>query len=194
MDQRIFHGNLKPEDIARALYARFNRGNLRTQQVGQGEKVVVQIASAQAARSGGQTGLTVTLQKTQEGLLVQIGKQAIWGVAASLGMTALAAFQNPLNLINRLDDVAQDIENLQLNQEIWLTIEGAAQAAGATFELAERLRSVTCQYCGVGNKVGAGSCEACGAPLGSAQPTTCRSCGFVLRNRESICPNCKKRT
>ena len=194
MDQRIFHGNLKPEDIARALYARFNRGNLRTQQVGQGDKVVVQIASAQAARSGGQTALAVTLQRAQEGLLVQVGKQAIWGVAASLGMTALAAFQNPLNLINRLDDVAQDIENLQINQEVWQTIEAAAQAAGATFELSERLRSVTCEYCGVGNKVGVGSCQACGAPMGSSQPNTCRNCGFVLRNHESICPNCQKRT
>ena len=194
MDQRVFHGNIKPEDVARALYARFNRGNIRTQQVGQGDRIAVQIASAQMARSGGQTALTVNIQKAPDGVMVEVGKQAIWGVAASLGMTALAALQNPLSLINRLDDVAQDIESLQLSQEVWQEIEATVQAAGASFELSERLRSLTCEYCGVANKVAQGSCVACGAPLGSSQPTTCRNCGFVLRNKETICPNCKKRT
>ncbi len=194
MDQRIFHGNLTPGDVAPTLYARFNRGNLRAQQVGQGDRLVVQIASAQMARSGGQTALTVSLQKAPDGLLVQVGNQALFGVAASLGMTALAALQNPLSLIGRLDDVAQDIENLQLIQEVWQTIEGVAQASGATFELSERLRRTTCEYCGVANPVGEASCIACGAPQGAAQPTTCRNCGFVLRNHETICPNCQKRT
>ncbi len=194
MDQRVFHGNLTPEDVSRALYARFNRGNLRVQQVGQGEKLITQISSAQMARSGGQTALTVTLQKAPDGLLVQVGNQAMLGVAASLGMTALAALQNPLNLLGRLDDVAQDIESLQLIQEVWQTIEAAAQASGATFELSERLRRMVCEYCGVANQVGSASCIACGAPLGDVQPTTCRQCGFVLRNNEAICPNCHNKT
>ena len=34
MEQRIYHGNLTPTNIAEALLAYFNRGNLRTQTVG----------------------------------------------------------------------------------------------------------------------------------------------------------------
>jgi hypothetical protein len=189
---RIFHGNLTPVDLARAMIAHFNRGNLRAQQVGGGERIVVQIATAERANSGGQTALTVTLQKAADGVAVQLGSQAWFGVAASLGRTAFEAWRNPFALLNRLDDIAQDIENIQLNQQVWEVIENAAQAAGASFELSERLRRSVCAYCQVANPVGEGSCLACGAPLGYAQPRTCRNCGFVLRHHEPVCPNCKR--
>src|SRR5512140_2271664 len=107
---RIFHGSLTPDDIARALMAKFNRGNLHAQQLGSGNKVVVQIGTSQMSRSGGDTALSVTLLKAEDGVSVQIGQQAWLGVAASLGQTALAALQNPFNLIGRLDDLAQDIQ------------------------------------------------------------------------------------
>lgn len=34
MEQRIFHGELTPNDVANALIAQFNRGNLRAQAFG----------------------------------------------------------------------------------------------------------------------------------------------------------------
>lgn len=192
MDQRIFHGDLTPNDLARALFARFNRGNLRAQQLGSGEKVVVQVASMLGAQSGGQTALSITLQKVADGVAVQIGRQAWYGVAASLGMTALQALRNPFSLIGRLDDLAQDLENLQLTEQIWETIQDAARAAGASFELSERLRRLVCAYCETPNSINETSCIACGAPLGSVQPTTCPHCGFIIKARETICPNCKR--
>jgi hypothetical protein len=113
-------------------------------------------------------------------------------VAASLGYSALAALVNPLNLLGRLGYIAQDIESLQLSDEVWKVIEAAAHAEGAGFELSERLRRIVCEYCGSANQVGASNCVSCGAPLGGAQPRTCKHCGFVITTSETICPNCKQ--
>ncbi|HEX2980037.1 MAG TPA: zinc ribbon domain-containing protein [Anaerolineaceae bacterium] len=190
MDQRIYHGTISPDDVARSLIAHFNRGNLRVIQVGQGDRAVVQIASHEHPASGGQTALSVTVQKVEDGILVQVGQQAWLGVAASLGMTALSAFRNPLSLLGRLDDIAQDIESIQICEEVWKVVESTAQAAGAGRQLSERLRRLTCAYCSTANPVGESSCIACGAPLGDDQPSTCPRCGFVVTRTERVCPNC----
>jgi HAMP domain-containing protein len=190
MEPRIYHGELTPDDIARALIGTFNRGSMHAQQLGTGDKVIVQIASQRQPTAGGQTALSVTLQKVPDGVAVQIGQQAWLGVAASLGMTALSAWRNPWNLLSRLDDLAQDIENMQLAERVWGTIDSQARTAGASFELSERLRRVVCEYCRTANPVGEACCIACGGPLGDVQPTTCPNCGFVVEGAETKCPNC----
>lgn len=193
MVQRIFHGQLEPNQISQALLANFNRGNLVAMETGAGDQTIVQVASRQRPASGGQTALTVIINKVADGVAVDIGKQAWLGVAASLGMTALSAWRNPLSLLNRLDDIAQDIENLQLSEEVWDVIENVARINGATFELSERLRRLVCEYCLTANPVGEASCIACGAPLGQVQPMTCKHCGFVVKSSETVCPNCGQR-
>jgi len=190
MERRIYHGKIIPEDIARSLIAHFNRGNLRVQQVGSGEHIAVQISTRDRPESGGQTATSVDIQTVEDGICVQIGQQAWLGVAASLGMTALAALRNPWNLLGRLDDLAQDIESLQISEEVWKIIEATAQASGAGFQLSERLRRMVCSYCSTANPVGESSCIACGAPLGDEQPETCKKCGFVVTHAEKFCPNC----
>lgn len=192
MEQRIYHGDISPDDIARSLIAKFNRGNLRAQQLGRDKQIVVQIATKEYATSGGQTAISVSIQQVEDGLSIQVGEQAWLSVAASLGFSALSALRNPFNLLGRLDDIAQDIENLQITEAIWKTIEASAQAAGASFELSKRLRRSVCAYCDTANPVGEPSCIACGAPLGTVQPDTCPNCGFVVRSDETICPNCKR--
>jgi len=192
MERRIFHGNIKPIDVAHVLAGEFNQGNLRAQTLGHTDRVIVQIGSHPNASSGGQTAMTVTIQTLDEGIMIELGEQAWLGVAASLGMSALAAIKNPFNLLGRLDDIAQDIENLNLKERVWQTISRAAQAAGASAELAENLRRTTCEYCHVANPVGEPSCVACGAPLGRVQPTTCKNCGFVVKSGEKICSNCHR--
>jgi hypothetical protein len=190
MDQRIFHGNLNPVDLAQPLLAEFNRGNLRAQIVGQADNLAVQISTRTSAASGGQTALTVTLQKAPDGVLIQLGQQEWLGTAASLGRTTMATLMNPWNLINRLDDIAQDVENLQLSEHVWQVIDQAARALGTEFQLSERFSRLTCEYCGTANRVGEASCIACGAPLGKSQPSTCPNCGFVVKPNEIKCPNC----
>ena len=191
MNQRIYHGNIEPIDLANALIGHFHRGNLRVQRVGDSNKMVVQVATQARSMSGGQTALSVILQRVEDGVSVQIGEQAWLGVAASLGTSAIALLQNPLNILHRLDDLAQDIESLQLTDEVWRVLESTARSLGASQELSERLRRITCAYCDTANQVGEPSCIACGAPLGSVQPKTCRYCGYIVRPTERICPHCK---
>jgi hypothetical protein len=193
MDRRIFHGNIEPADIAQALLGEFNHGNMHAQVVGQSKHMAVQISTRMGAQSGGQTALTVTIQDAEDGIMVEIGQQAWLGVAASLGQTAFSALRNPFSLLGRLDDLAQDIENIQLSDSVWKVIDRTVATAGASHELSDRLKRVMCDYCQTANPIGESSCIACGAPLGTVQPTTCPNCGFVVSQNEAICPNCNKK-
>ncbi len=190
MDRQIYHGDLNPSNIAQALLAEFNQGNLRAQILGQTDNLAVQIGTRLGAASGGKTALTVTIQKVSDGVMIQLGQQEWLGTATSLGWTVVAALQNPLSLIGRLDDIAQDVENLQLTEHVWTVVNQAVQAAGASHQLSARLNRIVCEYCGTANPVGEGDCMACGAPLGKSQPGTCPNCGFVVEPNEIKCPNC----
>lgn len=190
MEQRIYHGRLTPKDIAQALMGEFNRGNFRAQSFGNDKKLTVQITTSERLQSGGQTALSVFLNQVEDGVAVQIGKQAWLGVAASLGQTLLSAWHHPWNVISRLDDLAQDIQSIQLTEDVTKLIEETAQHARATFELSERLRRTVCEYCFSANLVGSSHCLACGAPMGANQPQTCANCGYVIKPEESKCPNC----
>lgn len=192
MNQRIYHGKITPSDLARALVGSFHRGNWRVQQFGDANKTVVQIATRDRPMAGGQTAVSVIIQKHEDGVSVQVGQQAWLGVAASLGVTAISVLRNPLALLNRLDDLAQDIENLQISEDVWKVLDLTARSMGATQELSERLRRVVCPYCDTANPVGEPSCIACGAPLGTVQPKTCKNCGFVIISTEAFCPQCKR--
>jgi hypothetical protein len=188
--ERTYHGNIVPADMAAALIAAFNQGNLRCQQIGQGDKVMVQIASRDFAQSGGRTALAVTIQKVTDGVTVSVGQNEWLGVAASLGQTALATLLNPWNLIHRLDDLAQDITSLTLESKAWEALEHYARTAQTTKTISARLQTVTCPYCQSANKLGAADCENCGGPLGEVQPVSCGKCGNVMPAKSKLCSNC----
>ena len=165
MIQRVYHGNITPDDFAHDLLATFNRGNYIAQRMDQGEHVTVQIATRQFQSSGGQTALTVSMQKVEDGVSLQLGQQAWFGIAASIGTTVFSALRNPFSLLGRLDDLAQDIESIQLTEEIWKVIDSTAVKLKSSFELSERLRRLECEFCGAANPVGEATCISCGAPL-----------------------------
>jgi hypothetical protein len=192
MQTRTFHGPITAIDLAKALVAEFDRGSLRAQAFGDPKKAYVQIANLGAPASGGRTALTVQLTGIEDGVMIQLGQQEWIGVAASLGLTALMALRRPLSLLNRIDDLAEDINSLQLAERVWQTIDQTAMGMGASHEISERLRRITCPYCLTANPVGEGACIACGAPLGPSQPSACRSCGFVPPAGRTTCPNCGK--
>ncbi|MCX8062518.1 MAG: zinc ribbon domain-containing protein [Anaerolineales bacterium] len=169
----------------------FNRGSLRTQILGSDDHLMVQITTMPNPSAGGHTAIGVRIDVIEDGVAISIGQQEWLGIAASLGKTALLAWKNPLSLLGRLDDLAQDLENIQLVNKIWDTIEDVVKKADASFELSERLRRILCPYCRTANPTGEPHCIACGAPLGAVQPHTCQNCGFVVTN-ETICPNCKQ--
>ncbi len=192
MKTKIYHGDIQPTIFAKALIAEFNRGNLEAQQTKRQDGVYIQIGTRSYRQSGGQTGISVAIQKVADGVSVALGDHSVLGVAASLGSTAISALRNPFNLISRLDDVAQDIESLQLDDRVWDLIERVAAAEGASTELSERLRRLVCEFCETANPIGESGCIACGAPLGNLQPGTCQHCGFIVRRNEHTCPHCKK--
>jgi RNA polymerase subunit RPABC4/transcription elongation factor Spt4 len=191
METKTYHGNLTPADIGRALVAEFDHGNLQAHLVENPDRVLVQIASRTFRASGGQTAMTVTLEKVEDGVLVQLGDQQMLGVAADLGATALSALRNPISLIGRLDGLAQDITALQLSDSVWQAIQKAVNAAGAGLQISDRLRRLECSYCGAAVPVGEPACPMCGAPLGAIQPKACPHCGFVPPAGATICPNCQ---
>jgi hypothetical protein len=190
VEKRTYHGNVSPEDFGRALIAEFDQGNMQAQLVGRGDRVMVQIASRTFRNSGGQTAVTVVLEKVEDGVMVQLGDQQWLGVAASMGQTALSALRNPLTILGRLDDLAQDISSIQLSETIWQAVQRAADAAGASFQISDRLRRTECVYCGAAVPVGEATCPACGGPMGTAQPTSCLKCGFVPPAGAAVCPKC----
>lgn len=190
MDSKFFHGELSPIDIARGLIAEFDRGNMRAQVIGENDDLAVQIGTRPGTSSGGPTALTISIRRAPDGVLIQCGSQEWLGTAASLGRTTIATLANPWNLLHRLDDIAQDVENIKLTERVWAAIDRTTRALGAGLEMTDRLKRLTCEYCGTANMVGAGSCVACGAPLGDAQPSTCPNCGFLVTRTETSCPNC----
>jgi len=121
---------------------------------------------------------------------VALGQQEWLGTAASLAQTGLAALMNPLSLIGRLDDLAQDISSLALSEQVWAATENFARTAGAAKQISERLRTVSCPNCGTANKVGAPKCVSCSAPLGDVQPVACKNCGNVMPAGSKFCSNC----
>jgi len=170
--------------------AYYNRGNYQVQRYGSGDKLSVQIATRQNRSSGGQTALTANISKVEDGVSVTLSNQMWFGLAASLGLTAISALRNPLTLINRIDDIAQDVESLQLEEVIWDVINQTARQHGTGKSLSERLSRTVCPYCLTANPIASSRCLACGAPLGEVQPTTCPHCGFVVSQNEKTCPNC----
>lgn len=188
--QRTFHGPITPDDLASALVAELDQGNLHAQKLGRNNNLLVQVASPILPASGGRTAISVHLSRVEDGVLVRLGQQQWLGVAASLGITALALLRSPFSLLGRLDDVAQDIASLQLTARIWQTVERAAENLGASYEISERLRRLTCEHCDTANPVGEPNCVSCGAPLGPLHPTACSNCGYVVSQSESKCPQC----
>ncbi len=190
MKSKIYHGELKLEPMAAALGAFFDRGSLSSEVTVDGDQAVVQISTRPGFGSGGQTHLGVSMRQGGDRLEVSVGDQGIFSLAGSLGTSALLGLLNPWNLLGRVDDIAQDIENLTLEDQVWAVIDKLAAEAGASQQLSERLQRLTCAYCGVANKVGDANCQACGAPLGEVQPRTCPRCGYLVFRDELKCPKC----
>jgi len=190
MNTKIYHGDLTAENLARAICTRFDDNNLRARYSKSGDQYIVQINSRNTALSGGKTSIGLTIQQVEEGVAVKLGKQDWLGIAASLGVSALSLRMNPLNILGRLDDIAQDINNLSLDDRLMEVIDEVASTMGASQQLSERIRRTACEYCNAANPVGEPRCIACGAPLGDSQPRTCGRCGFVAAPEDVSCGNC----
>ncbi|MGD1995700.1 MAG: zinc ribbon domain-containing protein [Anaerolineae bacterium] len=193
MEQRTYRGEISAEELADALVAQFDGGDLMAQKVGQGEHVLVQVGSRDWGWGGPQMALTVGIAQTEGGIEVTLGQQRWLGAVADLAQTGLMALVNPLSLVTRIDDIARSVSGLTLPQQVWEAVEHYCESVGASLGLRAEETMVTCPYCGVGNPIGAPKCSACGAGLGDFQPINCPECGLLMEREAHFCSRCGTR-
>jgi len=193
MERRTYRGEIDPQGLADALVTHFDGGDLMAQKVGRDNHVLVQIASSDWGWGGPQTALTVGIARGEGQIEVTLGQQRWLGAVADLVQTGLLALINPLSIVTRIDDVARNISELTLPQQVWEAVDHYCESVGASLGLATQETLVICPYCGVGNPIGAPKCSACGAGLGDAQPVSCPKCGFLLPRTAGFCSRCGTR-
>lgn len=186
MEQRTYHGKITPDELAQALAARFNSDDMSASVSGDEDKLLVSISSS--GWQGGKTALPVGISAVSGGVLVTVGQHDVLGVAADLVQTGLAALVNPMTVIGEIDDVARNVERLNLPRLVWETVDHYASSVGAG--LTPDPVAVICPYCGVQSPIGQPKCESCGASLATVQPITCSRCGKLLAADLKFCTRC----
>ncbi len=192
MDERTYHGDLKPDDIADALLAQFNQGSFVAQRLGQGDRVIVQIG-ARDRRRGVENALAVNITRAADGVNVALGQQQWTDMAADMARVGLGALFNPWSLLGNLDEIARDVGSLSLPAQIWQVVDAVCKSAGGGLGGAPAQMMVKCEYCGVANPAGASVCSACGAGLGDVQPVYCPQCGQAAPHGAQFCSRCGAR-
>ena len=185
VEQRAYHGEISPEDLARTLVLRFNEGETRAHAIkGEAGRAVIQIQNRRVEFGDPNTAVTVQVSPTKTGITVAVSEQKLLGVAADMAKSGVKAWLNPLNLLGELDDIARNVRWMGLRTEIWKAVDEYCQAQGSGRGAAGL------PYCGTPNDVGTQTCAACKAPLAEAQPIVCGRCGFLNQPEGSLCINC----
>ncbi len=194
MDQKTYHGEINPQELADVLVSRFDQGDLMARKTGRPDRVVVQISTrAHRRRDDPHTSLAVTIARAEDGVTVTVGEQQVLGIAADLVQTGIGALLNPLSLLGEIDDIARDVSKLNLPDQVWEVVEEYCRSVGAGLGLAPEKLLVTCFFCGAGNPIGVGKCPHCGGSLADVQPVTCPQCGQILEHDTHLCTRCGAR-
>jgi DNA-directed RNA polymerase subunit RPC12/RpoP len=194
VEQRLYHGKIDPEDMAKALVLHFDQGDTRSQWMrGEHGRAVVQVRSRSAERNDPNTAVTIHITTTKTGVTVAVSEQKWLGVAADLAKTGVMGWLNPRRLLGELDDIARNVRWLSLRSDIWKAVDEYCQSRGSGLGAAPLMSSIVCSYCGTPNEMGSYTCSACRAPLAEAQPIVCPSCGSMNNPEATLCVNCGKR-
>lgn len=193
MEQRVYEGAIRPEELAQALLDEWDRDSTIAQAFGDSEHVVVQIGQREAGWFSDEPrqALTLGIEALEHGVRVTMGQQQWYkdnGVQVFAGgLIGLFPFFFAFPLGQLWGDDAID---QRLPGQIWASIDryagrfGTAAATGKT----QRLATISCPACGVANPQGAERCSACGANL-SVQPH-CGQCGHVNPPGARFCNRC----
>ncbi len=194
VEQRLYHGKINAEEMARALTLRFNQKETRAQWLrGESGRVIVQIQSQGVERGDPNTAVTVHITPLDIGVTVAVSEQQWLSVAADLAKTGIMGWLNPLRLLDELDDIARNVRWLGLRAEVWKAVDEYCQSQGSGRGATAALQAVLCPYCDTPNPIGAYNCRACHAPLAEVQPMVCPHCGFLNTPEGSLCVNCGAR-
>lgn len=168
MEQRIYHGNIQPDDLANYLVGMFHQGYRGTvaQKIGQGDHILVQIGLLSHSGRRIRQSIGLSIAKTPDGVSVTSG-QANWFDDPHLGGSLIGAmFWPPLLLF----PFARGINAYGLYQDIWQAVDTFCAQAGARPGTTTTAHALYCQQCGSANEEGARFCQMCGAPLSTAAP------------------------
>jgi hypothetical protein len=191
VEQRAYHGELDPHDLARTLAVRFDDGETRAIWMeGEGERAIVQIQSRRVEPGDPTTAVTIHISPTKTGITVSVSEQKVLGVAADMARSGVQAWLNPMRLLGEIDDIARNVRWLGLRGEVWEAVDEYCQNVGSGRGAAGLLSTIVCPYCGTPNDIGAHNCQACRAPLAAVQPIVCSRCGFLNRPEHELCVNC----
>src|SRR5437764_1065936 len=129
MEQRNYHGNIQPDDLANYLVDMFNQGYGGTvaQKIGQGDHVLVQIGLLSHSGRRIRQSIGLSIARTADGVSVASG-QANWFEDPHLAGSLIgAAFWPPLLLF----PFARGINAYGLYQDIWQAVDTFCSQAGA---------------------------------------------------------------
>lgn len=193
MEQRMYQGQIDPNDLAQALLDEWDRGDTIAQALQGDREIIVQIGQ----REGGWLGdeprqaLTIGLEPTGDGLRVTMGQQQ-WYKEQQIqifGGGLIGFF--PFFFAWPLGDIfggGSDQVDQSLPGQVWRFIEQYTSTRGAATGATHRLAMHPCPNCGVANPQGAERCSACGASL--TGPTACPRCHQLNPASANFCLNC----
>ena len=193
MEQRVYQGTIRPEDLVDVLLAEWDRDDTTAQAFSEPGRAIVQIGQREGSWFGDEPhqAITLDIESTDDGVQVTMGQQQ-W--IKDNGMQIFAGgligffpffFTFPLGQFFGGGEIDQSLPG-----RIWQTIDryaanvGTAPATGKT----QRLATIPCPECGVANPMAAERCSACGANL--APSSACANCGHVNPPGASFCNRC----
>lgn len=168
-EQRTYHWPATADGIAQTLVSTFSEGHLHTRAYKNADnQIVVQIETVESDRGGKRrAALTVQIAEQNKMVSVTFDDHNVTGATGDLLRVGLRAARNPLTALGRLDDINDDLATLQLPKAVWEAVE--SYVANAVEPQPEGI--VICRFCDTSVPVGILTCPACGASLGSQQPT-----------------------
>ncbi len=192
MEQRVYHGSIRPEGLAQALLDEWDRDSTIAQAFGAEDHIVVQIGQREAGWFGDEPrqALTVSIEPLTDGVQVTLGQQK-WYKEHDVqifagGLIGLLPFFFAFPLGGFLGgdgDLPQT-----LPARVWQSIDRYANGSGAATGKTQRLPTVACPECGVANPQGAERCSACGSRL-DAVPV-CPQCSHRNPLGANFCNRC----
>jgi ribosomal protein L40E len=192
MEERVYHGSIRAEDLAHALLDEWDRGDTIAQAFGAEDQVIVQIGQREAGWLSDEPrqALTLAITPLSDGVQVMMGQQRWYkdqGVQIFAGgLLGFFPFFFAFPLGGLFGDGGEIDRGLP--GQIWQSIERYTAGAGAATGKTQRLPTVNCIECGVANPQGAQTCSACGAAL--AERSRCPQCSHTNPPGALFCNRC----
>jgi hypothetical protein len=197
------------ERLAADLDRSFANQGFQTQHFGSADHMTVQMKRGGdfVALLGLQAALTVTLQRSPEGVNVMIGQQrwvekaavgavgffipVLWPLMLTAGAGAVMQASLTNQVINTLDMlIHQQYHNAQRSSAP--SFMGPFQRPAPASAPSQQPSTVLCQNCQTVNDPDAKFCMQCGKPLSTstAEKVHCSNCGAEMKPNAAFCTRC----